>query len=388
MADLTEIITAQVEAAGGGEGVESPDVDTDNGGVDNAEVVGDKTTETPGSEGVTAPEGTDGKPAKDAATPEIDPATGQPKVVEKPAEVKAKTPEEEQFDKDMAELGIKAPKEGERENRLPHTRVQKIVQNYGKKLTERHNAVLAAKDAEYAPYKTTAENTAKVDNLIVTDPDRYIGLLAAMHPEQYGKFVKGGQVEKKTEEVKPNEALAKLGPRPVADHKFEDGSVGYTPEQHDKLLDWVAQKARIDAEVAIEEKFTKRFGPIEKAYNTVQARNAARTAAIPKVKAEVSAVYQTWGRELVDKHEAKIIEAMQKNPDLSPADAAATILVPILRADRTKMRTELIDEVNRRPAAAQRSEAGATTVDKTPAGETSSDPVENAIRGAVATLRR
>jgi hypothetical protein len=387
MADLTEIITAQVEAAGSGEGVDSPDVGGDNEGVDNAEVVVDKGTETHESEGVTAPEGTDGKPAKEAAKPEIDPATGQPKVVEKP-EAKPKTPEEEQFDKDMAELGIKAPKEGERENRLPHTRVQKIVQNYGKKLTERHNAVLAAKDAEYAPYKTTAENTAKVDNLIVTDPDRYIGLLAAMHPEQYGKFVKGGQVEKKTEEVKPNEALAKLGPRPVADHKFEDGSMGYTPEQHDKLLDWVAQKARIDAEVAIEEKFTKRFGPIEKAYNSVQARNAARAAAIPKVRAEVSAVYQTWGKELVDKHEAKIIEAMQKNPDLSPADAAATILVPVVRADRTKMREELITELNKRPAAAQRSEAGATTVDKTPAGDTSSDPVENAIRGAVATLRR
>lgn len=372
MADLTDIITSAV--------ADISDNTPDTGG--EAEIVpeGDNTPEVVAPEGVTVPEGST---KEGEIVPEIDATTGKPKVVEKPAEAKPKTPEEEQFDKDMAELGIKAPKEGERENRLPHTRVQKIVQNYGKKLTERHTAILAAKEAEYAPARATAENTAKVDRLIETDPDRYIGLLAAMHPDKYGKFVKGGQVEGKTAEVVPSQALKDLGPRPVADHKFEDGSMGYTPEQHDKLLDWVAAKARIDTEAAVEEKFTKRFGPIEKAFNSVQERNAQ----IPKVKAEVGAVYQTWGKELVDKHEDKIVETMKKNPNMSPADAAATVLVPILRADRTKMRSELIDEANKRPAAAQRQAAAAATVDTTKV-ESSGDPIQDAITNAVASLKR
>lgn len=371
MADLEAIITAAVADAAPDT---SGEVVVDNA-VDNTPEVVDTKEVIP----------VEGSTKEGEIVPEVDPTTGKPveKVVEKPAEVKPKTPEEEQFEKDLAELGIKAPKDGERENRLPHNRVQKIVQNYGKKLTERHTAVLAAKEAEYAPYKATAENTAKVDQLIETDPDRYIGLLAAMHPDKYGKFVKGGQVEGKTAEVKPSEALTKLGPRPVADHKFDDGSMGYTPEQHDKLLDWVAAKARIDTEAAVEEKFTKRFGPIEQAFNSVQARNAA----IPKVKAEVQAVRETWGAELVDKHEEKIVETMKKNPTWTPAEAASAVLVPILRADRNKMRTELIDEANKRPAASVRQPASATTVETTKT-EGSGDPIQDAITNAVASLRR
>lgn len=377
MADLESVISGAIaDAGGGGEADSSPDISGDEP-VDNG---GDNTPEVIENEGVTAPEVIDNKPAKEPVTPELG-ADGKPveksKVEEKPV---AKTPEEEQLDKDLAELGIRPPKEGERENRLPHSRVKVMLGKYGAKLAERHAAVLTAKEAEYAPLRQKSEEIDNVDRLIVADPDRYIGILATLHPEKYGKFVGKAPAEVKPE-VKPNEALTALGARPAPDAKFDDGSQGYTPEQHEKLLNWIEQKARIEAVAEAEDRMVKRFGPMEKAFQSVQARNQQ----LPVVRAQIAEVHQTWGKELVDKHENEIVALMEKNPKLTPMEAATRILVPATRADRTKLRTELLTEIEARPAAARKTANGAATAEKDEENS-SSDPVENAIRKSVATL--
>src|ERR1700730_527659 len=57
--------------------------------------------------------------------------------------VEVKTPAEvDELAAELEALGIKAPKEGERENRLPYSRVKKIIANSRKKLMESHTGEL------------------------------------------------------------------------------------------------------------------------------------------------------------------------------------------------------------------------------------------------------
>lgn len=298
------------------------------------------------------------KAAKEAAkVPEIDPATGKPKVEAKPVE---KT----QVEKDLEELGLKAPKEGERENRLPFSRVKKITENYGKKLTERHQAELTPLKTEVETLRTTAATVKNVDRLIATDADRYITMLAGIHPE-YKKFLQGGKVDNDPAKVdkdgKPaeNKAVSALGPRPVADHEFADGTMGFTPAQHDKLLDWVAAKAKEEALTEARAEMDKRFKPMD----DQRKNDEDYTKRVEGVKAEGALIRDMYGDDVVKKYEAQIVAHMKKNPTMSPRQAAREIIMPALQADRNKMRTELLVETGERPAAAKKTPAAAAKAD-------------------------
>lgn len=288
----------------------------------------------------------DPDPAKEAAkVAEIDPTTGKPKV-------EAKVVEKTQVEKDLEELGLKAPKEGERENRLPFPRVKKITENYGKKVEARVRAEYEPLKTEVETLRGTAATVKNVDRLIATDPDRYITMLAGIHPE-YKKFLGGGKVETPAvgKDGKPaeNKAVTDLGPRPAADHKFEDGSMGYTPEQHEKLLDWVANKAKADALAESKAEMDRRFKPLDDERKSKEDYNKR----VDGVKAEAANIREAYGADVVKKYENQIVEHMKKNPTMTATRAAREIIMPALQADRNKMRTEILVETGERPKAAK-----------------------------------
>src|SRR5438445_13389701 len=66
------------------------------------------------------------------------------------AEVVEPVVEVDELTKELEGLGLKAPKVGERENRLPYSRVKKIVENARKKQIEAHTAALKVEADRYA----------------------------------------------------------------------------------------------------------------------------------------------------------------------------------------------------------------------------------------------
>src|SRR6266478_3897408 len=74
------------------------------------------------------------------------------------AEVAEPVVEVDDFTKELEGLGLKAPKVGERENRLPYSRVKKIVENARKKQIEAHNAVLKAEQDKYTKAEERLKN--------------------------------------------------------------------------------------------------------------------------------------------------------------------------------------------------------------------------------------
>ena len=73
--------------------------------------------------------------------------------------------------KELEDLGLKEPKAGERENRLPYSRVKKIVENARKKQVEAHAAALKVETDRYAQAQEKLKNMDAVDRLIDGDPD-------------------------------------------------------------------------------------------------------------------------------------------------------------------------------------------------------------------------
>lgn len=372
MADLEQIIAQQVEAAGGGEGIESPDVETVDTDTDpdTSEVTPDPVeTETPDPADTSNDPDPD-KPA-DKVEPEVDPATGKPVV---------KPVEKDELTKELEALGLKEPKEGERENRLPFKRVKKITENYGKKVAAKYEAELTPLKAEVETLRTVKTSVANVDRLIASDPDRYITMLAGIHPE-YKKFLQGGKVEGKgLSEPVVDKAVTALGERPKPDAKFEDGSEGYSPAQHEKLLDWVAAKATAEAEARANAALDKRLGPIE---NERKGREELNKR-VEGVKQEAAQIRDMYGADVVAKYEDKIVAHMKANPTMGARQAAREVIMPALQADRNKMRTEILAETAARPKAASKTPVGQT---KKTADEDGPRSLEQVIAEAVATLK-
>src|ERR1035437_5189379 len=366
MADLDSIIGAAVaEAEGGG----------DDGDTGAESITEDQASTGTGGTGDGSSDGSThsgGGTKPDASVPvagATETTTGVGESV-KPADDLAK---------ELEDLGLKPPKDGERENRLPYSRVKKIVENSRTKLTAGFTTQLAERDAKVTAAEAKVANMAAIDNLISTDPDRYIGMLAALHPDKYKKFLDTGFTGKPAPPpVSPPVVLTT--PRPTPDLKYEDGSLGYSPQQHEKLLDWIAADAENKAYARDDAEMTKRFGGIEQKY-----KNDQTTAALlPGVNAQLEWGKQTWGKLFEDDYKldskSEVLAYMRSHKGVPFEACVSAVLLPKVQADRTRMRAELLTKINARPRAAARSTPAATTT--TPAVTGARDP-EDVIRDAI-----
>jgi len=387
MADSMEsVIAGAISDAGLSEG---------SGGNDGGnEVDTDVDTSTDSSEGesseVSAGEGDAGGDEADAsgqesgqeAETEAEPV--EEPVVEEPAE------ELSQLDKDLAELGIKAPKPGQRENKLPHSRVRTLIEKHGKKVEARFTQQLDVVTRQARAYANKAQTMDNVDKLIATDPDRYMRLLDTIHPGKFDKYMNNASGRAAADGGKPNkqpqvpQSVADLGPEPQPDVEFEDKSRGYSPQQHAKLMKWTRDVAKAEAKeeaiAEMEARMEAKYGPMAKSFASRQAINAE----IPRVRAEVASIHETWGKEFVEKHEHEIVELMKENEGMTAAEATTRVLLPKVRAERNSVRTGVIKDQKARTAAAAKV-VPSGTANKEAADE---GTIEDVIRRQIATLRR
>jgi hypothetical protein len=202
----------------------------------------------------------------------------------------------------------------------------------------------------------------------------------------------------------PSEATTALGPRPETDIVFEDKTRGYSPEQHDKLLSWVANTAAAKAVEDTEKRMLGRLKPIEDQFRTAQSMQEE----LPRIRKQMDEARKLYGSlfdddyKLANEGKSEILALMQQNkaarqpyldkqmnppvPYLTFEQACAHVLVPKLsskgQADRDSMRTELLDEINKRPAAAARTGATASSAAADSGPKTTEDIIRESIRRA------
>lgn len=263
----------------------------------------------------------------------------------------------------LEEYGIKRAGKVQNDNRLSYSRIRKITGKIVKTIHAKNKADLDERDSKYKTLEDKLKPYEVTDALIQSDPDRYVGILAAIHPDKYKKFLTPAEVKEVKAAVKVTE-----DPIPGPDQKFSDGTVGYSPEQMEKRENWLVAKAKTDAVAEME----TRFKPILDAHQAKEVHNQME----PGIRAQLNRLKETWGELFVEEYKKdkdsdiiKLMRQMDAQGTPITMDAAATqILLPRklaaekagLTPDREKMRAEILAEIEKAPAAAQRTTPGQT----------------------------
>lgn len=357
MADLESVISNAVEDAGVEIGADSSvDAMVASGG-DESVGAGTTSTETATSGG----ESTSGEPL---ATP-----------VEGAGE--ATTPVEDAFAK---EHGITPTKPGQRENRLPYSRVKAIVGNAEAKIAK---AVLGADPAADKPvleqvtshvkgltdaieqHKSKVAQMDQIEPIMERDPDRFMQMLAVINPgyRKYLDGARGTQPAETTAQPKAD-AMAEVGPMPEPDMEVPGGGKTYSLEGLKKLLDWNAKIARAEAK----KEAAETLKPWTEFTNQQARIGKARDYFLQQVK-----FAETNWTGFKD-HAPEILSTLEHDPtgNLSLFDAYLLVRdkkdkerMESLTADRNKMRQEILAELKKAPAATATTPASAAPAKST-----------------------
>lgn len=291
-------------------------------------------------------------------------------------------PTEDPLVKELEELGLKAPEEGQRENRIPYSRVKKIVENARKKLETAHAAALTEHSTKAHKAEARAREADIADEAARKDPARYLEILTAINPE-FKKYI-SPRSDATTQPNRPTQAspatpIHASEEPPDPDHKFEDGSLGYTAEGYKRLMEWQATQAE-----------NRAFERHQRTITEERARQEAAAEVTRQARATSDAwrdqASKTWGKAFDDDYalndKSEILAYMRANPTVPFPAAVSAVLQPKTQADRERIRKEIHDELNARPSAAVKNVSGSKKSIELPSGPRT---MEDVIREAMAS---
>lgn len=333
MSDLETVISASIASAegggeGGGEGVVA------DGGASGAESA------------VAAPEGTEGAAA---ATPAADPA---------------------------AATVVAGEQKPARRGPIPFQRHEEILAN-----------ARAERQAEFDALNKRLETLAQFESQDAKDAVAAIKLMDS-DPELFWRVLTEdarykGYLEKATSgagaaPAAQPAATAAPTDRPKPDVLNADGSMGYSAEGLEKLLEWNSAQA---TKAALKQ-FEERFGPIEQTFH----QSAEWNKATAQMKVVLDDARNNWPRfkDFENEIRDKISEANAQRKILPLETAYRMVVIPKLQADRDSMRSELMAELNAKPGAAVKPATRVAPQAAAPAGPRD---LESVIAASIAGLQ-
>lgn len=319
--DLEETISAAVEDA-------TPDLQTDDAPLDTPEPAPEATPDP-----VETPRGTQLE-----ATPDT-----EPKAVATPVGAPiAKEPDE--FEK---KYGIPALSNLGKENRIPYSRVTKIVGKAVKEAEDKYTPMVTALEGKTKEYETRLEKVGQFEQVMLKEPQKFVEMLQRL--PQYQQLFASMQAKPAADPtmvvpppVDPNAEM------PGPDFEQPDGSKVYTLEGLKKRDEWRDRQVETRVLKQIEE----RYKPLETGYQEQQRAAAAQhhleTVVIPTVQREMAEA-RKWAR--FTENEDAIVKVLQENPAISLEGAYRQVVMPQFTTDREKMRAEILAEIKKVPTA-------------------------------------
>lgn len=268
---------------------------------------------------------------------------------------------QDEVDKLLAAEGIQ-PTSIRGENRIPYSRTKTIITNAQKKWEETHVTPLRT---ELDGFKSRVTNYEAQEQLADRDPDAFIRTLASVDP-RFQKFLTAPESAK--EPAKPATPAADADPEPQPDKDPDTGQLFYTPEKWKEVQAWNRRQATRDARA----EFEREYGPILQEQKQARDFREAAAANAPIVRSQIDRVNTTYGKDFVTKHQDAIVAALdaaeRANKPLTLAEAAAQVLIPLMRTDEAAIRAKVVEELNSRPAKARTGTPASTQV--TPVADT------------------
>lgn len=187
-------------------------------------------------------------------------------------------------------------------------------------------------------YEARLQQVDAVEKLIAENHDRFMEIISEINP-RFKEYTKKDTV------TAPVQPVVVEDPEPQPDYDLGEGKMTYSLEGLKKRDAWKEQQIikKIEAQLA------DRFKPVEDRFKADKEReeyNQWHTEATQRVTQRLEKA-RKWPK-FAD-HESAILNAMQADQSVSLEDAYMQIVVPGLAGDRTKIRQEVLAEIEAQP---------------------------------------
>lgn len=268
--------------------------------------------------------------------------------------------EAEPEDELAKELGLKP---GAKDNRIPYSRVQKIIekakQTHAAELAQRETRLAALAQYEAPEFRQQFDIQSQALQMIQEQPELFLQRLAEADP-RYAQLLQPAAPQQSAEgAIEPDVLLG-------------DGTLGYSPQAMQRMID---QRTAI-AEQRIQQQFEKQYGPMAQDWKSAQMMRGAQD----KAQNQLAAAHQWVGFQ---EHQQAILEALQSDRSLSLEQAYIKIVSPKLSGNRDEMRKQLLAELSQKPRGAQGIVKPSGTAPVAAAGPRD---IEDVIRESIAGL--
>lgn len=267
------------------------------------------------------------------------------------------------------------------ENRIPHSRVTKMIAKKEKAIIasvakelgitkaeaelrlEDVTGALTERKTKLSEYEERVKIAEAVEAIMDTDGDRFIRMLADTNPKVYGKFLKVFDQAAETTPSRQSQqaAAADDDPEPPPDYDLGDGRKTYTLEGMRARDEWKERQITKRILGRVEEKLTpyeQERQQREQAQQQQQRRLQIEQDATKKVEQTLERASK-WPKFL--ENEEEIAKVFTANPKMELVDAYLQVVMPKLSTERTTMRQELLAEINGHPNSTSLTSAAATS---------------------------
>lgn len=247
-------------------------------------------------------------------------------------------PEEDDFEK---KIGIPKDSPAGKENRIPYSRVQKIVAKAEKDIEAKLSSTYTPKITEYETkvkdFEERFKNVEAFEKTMVNEPNKFLNWLATNIPAY--KTIFEGLSAPATPNAPSAPTPDPVNDMPQPDQKLTDGSMVYSMEGLKALNAWNKAQARQEILAQVE----KDYAPIKQQFEAQQRLNLE----IPKVQAQIAEA-RTWPQ--FTENEEDIVKELNLDRNLSLEGAYRKVVFPRIAADRNKMREDILKEIKKAPA--------------------------------------
>ncbi len=340
---------------------------------------------TPEVEYSTTTADTDGLTATTTEEPATEVAESQAPA---PGAADPSAPVEDEFAK---RFGLQGQSVTGRENRIPYSRVKKIVERAEKEARAAAEKTLAGapqpKLQEYETkvkdYEGRLEKVAQFENMIEHQPEQFMNFLSTLpaYKEFFAYINQLAQQAPAASAQATAQPTLDLAGMPQPDQPLPDGTKVYSMEGLQQLLAWQAQQVEARAIKATEDRIAQRYKPMEENWQAEQRRQQA----IPVIQKQLAEARQ-WPH--FTELEADIVEVLKTDPNISLEGAYRKTLsekvLPKLQTDRDSMRKSILEELKKKPVSTS-APTSAVKPTRTPAGPRS---LEDIIKEAAESLKK
>lgn len=304
--------------------------------------------------------------------------------------------------------GIQQMGVGNRENRIPYSRVKKITERaasevaeaaLGRKLNpgekavdvvKAHVAQLPALQSRVSDYESRLNTVGEFESVMADQPQRFLQMLATLPAyKEFFDFVEravkmvedDGQPAQESQEAPTSQAAPQqftaTDDMPEPDEELTDGSRVYSMQGLKNLLAWNSNQVKTQ----VTKQFEERYKPMESDY---QARRRIE-ATLPLIRAQIAEA-QSW--PLFKESEEEITQLLSNDKQISLEAAYRRVVFPKLQAERNKMRQGILQEIKKAPVSPSSVVSKVASRPAAPNATSGPRALEDIIKEQVEAIRR